>query len=83
MMLATHSLTLDKQAHILAGAAIALAAGYFAPVWAALALAVSAGAAKEVYDRFHPERHTGDANDFWATALGGIAGSLIALMGAR
>lgn len=76
-------MTLDKQAHLLAGAVIALAAGYFAPVWAALALAVGAGATKEVYDRFHPEHHTVDANDFWATALGGVAGSVVALMGAR
>lgn len=42
------NITLDKQAHILAGAAIALAAGYFAPVWAALVLAVGAGTAKEL-----------------------------------
>lgn len=75
------TLTLDKQAHLLAGAAIALAAGYFVPVWAALAVAVGAGVLKEGYDRFHPDRHTVDAADFWATALGGVVGALIALMG--
>lgn len=74
---------LDKQAHLLAGAAIALAAGYFAPAWAALIVAVGAGALKEVYDRFHPERHTVDAADFWATALGGVVGSVVVLAGAR
>lgn len=76
------NIPLDKQAHFFSGAVIALALGYFVAPWIAFVAAFTAGVAKEVYDRFHPERHTVDAADFWATALGGAAGSLIVFAGA-
>lgn len=64
---------LDKQTHILAGACIALALGYVAPVWLAFVLACAVGLGKEWYDYKHP----GDASwlDFAATVLGGFAGA--------
>jgi uncharacterized protein YfiM (DUF2279 family) len=34
------------------------------------------GGAKEFYDSRHPENHTVDAKDFWATVGGGMVGSL-------
>lgn len=62
------SVTLDKLAHILAGAAIAATVAlYTTPVFGSIA-AVAAGAAKELYDR--AGHGTPDMKDFLATALG-------------
>lgn len=74
------TIPLDKQAHLLAGAAIALAAGYFFPVWIALTFAVGVGALKEIYDSYHPKNHTVDIKDFWWTAFGGCLGCFIILV---
>jgi len=69
-------IAIDKQAHALGGAVIALALGYVvAASWCALA-AVLAGAIKELWDYFHPETHTVDVWDFNATAMGGLAGAI-------
>lgn len=60
--------SLDKQAHFFAGAAIAASVAlYFDPL-AGLASGILAGAAKEIYDR--TGRGTSDFKDFLATALG-------------
>ena len=66
---------LDKIAHVLAGAVIALALGYFAPVWVAFALACAVGLGKEWYDDLHPETNTASWQDFAATVMGGFAGA--------
>lgn len=61
-------MTLDKQAHFWAGAAIAASVAlYTAPLYG-LAAGIAAGVLKEVYDR--TGRGTPDFKDFFATALG-------------
>jgi len=67
---------LDKQAHALGGAVIALALGYVFPPLIGIFAAVVAGALKEAYDRLHPDSHVVDVWDFVATSLGGIAGGI-------
>lgn len=69
-------IALDKQAHFLSGAVIALALGYVAPAWVGFVVATTAGIAKEVYDHFNRDKHTPDMMDFVATALGGLAGAV-------
>lgn len=66
---------LDKQAHFLAGAVIALALGYVLPIFYAMFVAVIVGALKEFYDSFHPAQHTTDMLDFVATVAGGLLGA--------
>jgi len=73
-------LPLDKIAHILVGAVIALALGYVLPVWIAFAAATVVGLLKEVYDHFNPATHTRDGWDFIATAGGGLVGALYILV---
>jgi hypothetical protein len=70
---------LDKQSHVLVGAVLALALGFLFPAWIGLAVAVVAGALKELYDRFHPATHTCDVADFLATSAGGLAGCLFVI----
>jgi hypothetical protein len=61
-------MTLDKQAHFFAGAAIAATVAlYLNPAWG-LAAGILAGLAKELYDR--AGYGTPDFKDFIATALG-------------
>jgi hypothetical protein len=67
---------IDKIAHALIGAVIALALGYVMAFWIALICAIAVGFAKELYDHFHPHTHTCDGNDFLATAFGGLAASI-------
>ncbi len=67
---------LDKQSHALGGAVIALALGYTFPPLIGIFAAVVSGAIKEAYDSLHPDTHTVDKWDFYATSLGGIAGGL-------
>jgi hypothetical protein len=80
------AIPLDKQAHMWSGMAVcytvALLARLALPDHAAnlvgLCAAVLAGALKEwAWDKAHPLTNTVDANDFWATALGGAAAGLI------
>lgn len=67
---------LDKQAHFLGGAVIALALGYlFPPIWGFVAATII-GLLKEFYDSLHPATHTCDGWDLVATAWGGLVGSL-------
>jgi len=67
---------LDKQAHALGGAVIALALGYVFPAYVGIAVAVIAGYLKEKYDAMHPDTHTVDKWDFYATSLGGLIGGI-------
>lgn len=73
---------IDKQLHILGGAAVAGVFLQFGPIPAFLA-GVAAGIAKEAYDWFANWRagtqvHTVDPYDFLATAGGGAASVAIA-----
>lgn len=71
----------DKQLHFLVGLVIALACGYFVPWWAGLVAATAIGAGKEVYDSAHKDEHTPDVWDFVVTALGGLLGAGVVLLG--
>jgi hypothetical protein len=71
---------LDKQAHALAGAVIALALGYVLPAWIAFMAAAVAGLLKEVYDYYHPKTNTSDGLDFLATAAGGLLGAVFVVL---
>jgi hypothetical protein len=79
------AIPLDKQAHLFSGACIAFTAAIclvpYLPepkaIACGFAAAVFAGLAKEVWDHFHPATHTMDAYDFFATAAGGAAASLV------
>lgn len=73
-------LPLDKQAHILAGAVIALALGYVLPAWIGFVVAAVVGLGKEVLDYYRPATNTSDGMDFLATALGGLLGALFILV---
>lgn len=63
-------MTLDKQAHFFAGAAIAATTALYLDPLYGLAAGTLAGAAKELYDR--AGYGTPDLKDFIATALGAI-----------
>ena len=69
-------IALDKIAHLLVGAVIALALGYVLPAWIGFVVAAVIGLLKEVYDYYHPKTHTCDGMDFLATAGGGLAAVL-------
>jgi len=70
---------IDKQAHALAGYALAVTFGAFSP-WLGLIVAVVAGGAKEWHDYLRPGQHTADWADFYFTALGGLAGAVFWLI---
>ncbi|MDD3938097.1 hypothetical protein [Rhodoferax sp.] len=70
---------LDKQAHALSGAVIALALGFVFTAWVGLAAVIAAGAIKEWYDKLHPATHCSDVFDFLATAAGGLAGCIFVI----
>jgi len=66
----------DKVYHCLGGVvlfAIGQLFGY------GLALAILGAITKEVYDYFHPDTHTADWKDAFATTLGGLLGYIIYL----
>jgi uncharacterized membrane protein HdeD (DUF308 family) len=67
---------LDKQAHFLAGYAIAitLAATSLASAAVAVGSTAAVGGLKELWDHYHPQTNTRDVWDFVATALGGVCG---------
>lgn len=68
----------DKVLHFAAGVLASLVPVIFmllsgaSPWWMPLVSSALFGAAKEVYDHAHPEKHTVDVFDFVATALGGL-----------
>jgi|AntRauTorckE6833_2_1112554.scaffolds.fasta_scaffold04291_2 hypothetical protein len=59
----------DKKSHLIAGLLIGLILNFW--------FAVLAGACKEVYDYFHPEKHTVELADFIFTVIGGIISAII------
>ena len=62
----------DKVAHLGVGALIAALAGTIVPPAAALAIVVLVAWEKESYDKGHPEAHTFDGWDAFATLVGGV-----------
>lgn len=66
----------DKELHFLCGFIICILTGW-QNVWLGLVLAVLAGAAKELYDYCHQERHTVEIADFCFTAAGGFFGGAV------
>jgi len=69
-------LPIDKQAHFLAGYAISATALMLLPYGCGLALAVIAGAIKELYD-YASGKGTADQWDAIATGIGGLVGEII------
>ncbi|MBR7777377.1 hypothetical protein [Undibacterium rugosum] len=77
----------DKQGHALGGAFVFAVASLllspfvpaaFIPL-NALLTAAAAGTLKEIYDAFHPDIHTCDFWDFFATTAGGFIGFVAVL----
>jgi hypothetical protein len=66
----------DKQAHILAGAAVFATLAPSSYIAATVCLFVAA-VGKEVYDYFHKDVHTPDVWDAVATIAGGAAAGVI------
>lgn len=72
----------DKQGHALMGAIIFALANvvlllFIPPTLVppqALLIVAAAGALKETYDAYHPDKHTCDFWDFVATTVGGCIG---------
>ncbi len=69
----------DKQSHFIYGALTYIAAYFVIGYWAVL-LVSAIGVAKEVYDHFHPDKHTCDFFDWLATTLGGVAGLVLLVL---
>ena len=75
-------IAIDKQAHFLGGACIALAGAVLGSLEAGVLVAIAAGAIKEIYDKQNPENHTADIWDFLATCAGAAVAAGIVLIGA-
>lgn len=73
------NIPLDKQGHFLGGYALGLTFGLLHP-GAGIASAAAAGWVKEQYDKRHPETHTYDKWDMWATIAGGACGEAVAAL---
>lgn len=62
----------DKLLHFLGGAILQTVFCLFGlPYVKGLGAVALIAGAKEIYDRFHPAKHTADIWDFFATVLGG------------
>ena len=66
----------DKTLHIMCGYAIAMTFGAIFGIKFGLVLATAAGVLKELYDYFHPETHSVEIADFFATVVGGVVGCI-------
>lgn len=66
----------DKQGHFFGGAVLAFVFSFLSPFLGAF-VAFVAGLGKEIYDSYHPENHTADKLDMYATWLGGIFGIIV------
>ena len=67
---------IDKQAHFLAGYAIAITVALVAPVWFGFLVGTIVGLLKEIYD-YISKCGTPDRWDAVATMLGALAGEII------
>lgn len=68
----------DKIAHFASGVVLFAAVQWVSPLWAFFAV-ICAAVVKEIYDAFHPDTHTADWWDAFATILGGAVGLFIKL----
>jgi uncharacterized membrane protein len=66
----------DKLIHLLGGTAIFILFSFFSITLAMLVVAIM-GVGKEYYDGLHPDKHTKDGWDAYATLLGVPLGMLI------
>lgn len=69
----------DKLYHLIAGFVIALIFGLFNPI-AGLIIAVGAGFAKDVVWDLYLKRGTFEVLDIFATVIGAIMGTVVALL---
>jgi hypothetical protein len=72
----------DKQAHVIAGFKISLFSGlvllcWGMPMWWHCVVTACVAVGKEVFDHFHPEKHTCDPKDAVATMLGCIPAHVV------
>lgn len=67
----------DKIMHIVCGYAIAITFGLIFGIKFGLIFATVAGALKELYDHFHPETHSVEIADFFATIVGGAVACIV------
>lgn len=68
----------DKANHVVWGA-ILFAAGHFVSIPFAAAVVLAVAIFKELYDSYHPDRHSVDPMDAVATAAGGVVGFICTL----
>lgn len=66
----------DKQMHFMSGFIIAALLTPLVGFYSVLIVAIIA-LAKEIYDYLHPESHTADFWDWFATTLGGLIGFIV------
>jgi hypothetical protein len=74
------NIPIDKQLHFLSGATIAFTVSLFGGIWLGFVVTAIVGLLKEVYDNYHPDKHTADVWDFIATGLGGLFAVIITLI---
>lgn len=66
----------DKIMHIVCGYTIAMTFGAIFGIRFGLVFATIVGALKELYDHFHPETHSVEIADLFATVVGGVVGCI-------
>ena len=74
---ALKSIPVDKQLHFYAGAIIGFSLSLFIPFGISFIAVIIIGALKELYDYYHPDKHTCDFYDWLATSLGGCYVSIL------
>lgn len=68
----------DKLGHLLVGAIVGAGVTLiFADPVMGAAAGIALGAAKELYDARHPDRHTVEFADFLATTIGAVFGAAV------
>jgi ribonuclease PH len=72
-------MTKDKLYHLIAGFAISLIFGLFNPILG-LVIAISVGVAKDVVWDLYLKRGTFEMLDIFATVIGAIMGTVVALL---
>lgn len=71
LMLFIYKLPIDKQQHLYLGAVVGFVLSVFINYWIAWIIVMALGGLKELYDHYHPDKHTCEFLDWLATAIGG------------